>query len=45
MGTQFFSDGASRRYANQYETPYEAFINFMNILNYKKGFLINIFIL
>ena len=33
MGTQFFSDGASRRYANQYETPYEAFINFMNILS------------
>ena len=33
MSTQFFSDGAPRKYANQYETPYEAFINFMNILS------------
>lgn len=33
MSTQFFSDGAARKYANPYETPYEAFINFMNILS------------
>jgi alpha-amylase len=33
MGTQFFSDGMPRKFANQYETPYEAFINYMNILS------------
>ena len=33
MGTQFFSDGAERKYANLYDTPYEAFINYMNILS------------
>ena len=33
MSTQFFSDGAARKYVNQYETPYEAFINYMNILS------------
>ena len=33
MSTQFFSDGAPHRYASPYETPYEAFINYMNILS------------
>ena len=33
MSTQFFSDGMPRKFANQYETPYEAFINYMNILS------------
>ena len=31
MGTKFFSNGA-RAYANPYQTPYEAFINYMNVL-------------
>ena len=33
MSTQFFSDGASWRYPNVYDTPYEAFINYMNVLS------------
>lgn len=32
MSTQFFSDGAARRDVNPYDTPYEAFINYMNVL-------------
>ncbi len=33
MCTKFFSDGEVHKYFNPYETPYEAFINYMNILN------------
>lgn len=33
MGTKFFSNGTSRAYANPYQTPYEAFINYMNVLS------------
>ena len=32
MNTKFFSDGGSHRYVNPYDTPYEAFINYMNVL-------------
>ena len=32
MCTKFFSDGAVHKYFNPYETPYEAFINYMNVL-------------
>lgn len=32
MGTKFFSNGANRAYQNPYQTPYEAFMNYMNIL-------------
>ena len=32
MGTKFFANGSNRAYNNPYQTPYEAFINFMNIL-------------
>ncbi len=32
MGTKFFANGANRTYNSPYQTPYEAFINFMNIL-------------
>lgn len=32
MSTKFFSDGGSHRYINPYDTPYEAFINYMNVL-------------
>jgi alpha-amylase len=33
MCTKFFSDGDVHAYFNPYETPYEAFINFMNVLS------------
>lgn len=33
MNTKFFSDGGSHRYVNPYDTPYEAFINYMNVLS------------
>jgi len=33
MCTKFFSDGDVHAYFNPYETPYEAFINYMNILS------------
>ena len=33
MSTKFFSDGDVHAYFNPYETPYEAFINYMNVLS------------
>ena len=33
MCTKFFSDGAVHKYFNPYETPYEAFINYMNVVS------------
>ena len=33
MSTKFFSDGEMHAYFNPYETPYEAFINYMNVLS------------
>lgn len=33
MCTKFFSDGAVHSYFNPYNTPYEAFINYMNVLS------------
>jgi alpha-amylase len=33
MCTKFFSDGAVHNYFNPYDTPYEAFINYMNVLS------------
>jgi len=33
MCTKWFSDGAVHKYFNPYSTPYEAFINYMNILS------------
>ena len=33
MCTKFFSDGAVHKYINPYDTPYEAFINYMNVLS------------
>ena len=32
MCTKFFSDGDVHRYFNPYNTPYDAFINYMNVL-------------
>ncbi len=33
MSTKFFSDGEVHSYFNPYNTPYEAFINYMNALS------------
>jgi len=33
MRTKLFSDSDYRRYVSPYETPYEAFINYMNVLS------------
>ncbi len=33
MCTKWFSDGAVRQYFNPYPSPYEAFINYMNVLS------------
>jgi alpha-amylase len=33
MCTKFFSDGAVHNYFNPYDSPYEAFINYMNVLS------------
>ena len=33
MSTKFFSDGEVHTYFNPYESPYEAFINYMNVLS------------
>jgi alpha-amylase len=33
MCTKWFADGDVHRYFNPYNTPYDSFISFMNILN------------
>lgn len=33
MSTKFFSDGVVHNYFNPYDTPYEAFINYMNVVS------------
>jgi len=33
MCTKWFSDGDVHKYFNPYDTPYDAFINFMNVIN------------
>jgi len=33
MCTKFFADGDVHKYFNPYDTPYDAFINFMNVLS------------
>ncbi len=37
MCTKWFSDGAVHKYFNPYESPYDAYINFMNVLDNLKG--------
>ncbi|MCQ2228194.1 MAG: glycoside hydrolase family 57 protein [Bacteroidales bacterium] len=32
MATKFFANGGNRAYQNPYQTPYDAFINYMNVL-------------
>jgi alpha-amylase len=33
MSTKFFTTGATQAYFNPYETPYDAYINYMNVLS------------
>jgi alpha-amylase len=33
MSTKWFSDGEVHKYFNPYETPYDAFINYMNVMS------------
>ena len=33
MSTKFFTAGATQAYFNPYETPYDAYINYMNVLS------------
>ena len=33
MCTKWFSDGDVHKYFNPYESPYDAFISYMNVLN------------
>ena len=33
MSTKFFTDGAYHAYYNPYESPYDAYINYMNVLS------------
>jgi alpha-amylase len=33
MCTKYFSDGEVHKYFNPYDTPYEAFINYMNVIS------------
>lgn len=33
MGTKWFSDGSTRRFKNVYSSPYDAYINYMNVLS------------
>ena len=33
MCTKWFSDGDVHKYFNPYETPYAAFVNYMNVLS------------
>jgi alpha-amylase len=33
MSTKFFSSGEAHSYVNPFDSPYEAFINYMNVLS------------
>ena len=33
MSTKYFTDGIAHKYFNPYESPYDAYINFMNVLD------------
>lgn len=37
MCTKYFADGDVHAYFNPYESPYDAYINFMNVLDHLKG--------
>ena len=37
MCTKYFADGTVHKYFNPYDTPYDSFINFMNVLDNLRG--------
>jgi len=37
MCTKYFGDGTVHRYFNPYDSPYDSFINFMNVLDHLRG--------
>ncbi|MDD5458347.1 MAG: glycoside hydrolase family 57 protein [Phycisphaerae bacterium] len=37
MCTKYFSDGDVHKYFNPYDSPYESYINFMNVLDHLRG--------
>ncbi|TWT45325.1 Glycosyl hydrolase family 57 [Phycisphaerae bacterium RAS1] len=37
MCTKYFADGAVHKYFNPYDSPYDSFINFMNVLDNLRG--------
>jgi alpha-amylase len=37
MSTKYFADGTVHKYFNPYDTPYDSFINFMNVLDNLRG--------
>ena len=40
MCTKWFADGDVHKYFNPYESPYDAYINYMNILDNVRGRLV-----
>ncbi len=34
MCTKYFADGAVHKYFNPYESPYDSYINYMNVLDH-----------
>jgi alpha-amylase len=42
MSTKYWSDGDVHAYFSHYESPYDAYINYMNVLNnFKISFLVS----
>jgi alpha-amylase len=37
MCTKYFADGSAHHYFNPYDSPYDSYINFMNVLNNLKS--------
>jgi alpha-amylase len=37
MCTKYFADGDVHKYFNPYDSPYDSFINFMNVLDNLRG--------
>ena len=37
MCTKYFSDGDVHKYFNPYDSPYDSYINFMNVLDHLNG--------
>jgi alpha-amylase len=37
MCTKYFADGDVHKYFNPYDSPYDSYINFMNVLDHLQG--------